>query len=71
VRFDGDHLPVWQEPSGCYLDPATGELLTDWNQALDAIGMDDDPMHVVQNGPQRKASGTVLPSWNWSLVPRL
>ena len=30
VRFDGDQLPVWHEPSGRYLDPATGELLPSW-----------------------------------------
>jgi hypothetical protein len=33
VRFDGDHLPVWHEPTGGYLDPATGEMLATWDQA--------------------------------------
>ena len=38
VRFEGDYLPVWYEARGGYLDPATGELLPTWDQALDAIG---------------------------------
>jgi hypothetical protein len=33
VRFDGDHLPVWHEATGCYIDPATGEVLPTWDQA--------------------------------------
>ena len=31
-------LPVWHEASGSYVDPAPGELLPTWDQALDAIG---------------------------------
>jgi len=27
VKFDGDQLPVWDEGTGNYLDPATGEVL--------------------------------------------
>ena len=38
VRFDGDQLPVWDEQAGTYLDPATGEVLPTWDDALDAIG---------------------------------
>ena len=38
VKFDGDELPVWDEVTGAYLDPATGEVLPTWDQALDAIG---------------------------------
>jgi Replication initiator protein, pSAM2 len=38
VRFEGDYLPVWYEARSGYLDPATGELLPTWDQALDAIG---------------------------------
>ena len=37
VRFDGDELPVWDEDTGHYLDPATGEVLPTWDDALDAI----------------------------------
>jgi hypothetical protein len=42
VRFDGGHLPVWDEATAAYLDPDTGEVLPTWDQALDAIGADDD-----------------------------
>ena len=38
VRYDADELPVWDEATGNYLDPATGEVLPTWDQALDAIG---------------------------------
>ena len=40
VKYDGDELPVWDEHTGTYLDPATGEVLPTWDQALDAIGDD-------------------------------
>ena len=50
VRFDGDELPVWDEDNGTYLDPATGEVLPTWDQALDAIGPNDD---AVARGPVR------------------
>ena len=29
VKFDGDQLPVWDETTGNYVDPATGEVLPD------------------------------------------
>src|SRR5262249_1915778 len=62
VRFDSDHLPVWHEPSGRYLDPAHGELLTDWDDALDAIGPHDDPMHVARLGAKFDAQGVLAGS---------
>ena len=36
VKYDDGELPVWHEASGNYLDPATGEVLPTWDQALDA-----------------------------------
>jgi len=36
VKYHGDQLPVWDEHTRGYLDPATGEVLTGWDQALDA-----------------------------------
>jgi hypothetical protein len=51
VRFHGDNLPIWHEGTGRYLDPATGELLPTWDQALDAIGSNDQPLHVARFGP--------------------
>jgi Replication initiator protein, pSAM2 len=62
VRFDGDRLPVWHEPTGRYLDLATGELLTDWDDALDAIGPHDDPMHVARFGAKFDAQGVLAGS---------
>ncbi|SEM59972.1 replication initiator [Nonomuraea pusilla] len=53
VRFEGDHLPVWQDETG-YLDPGTGEVLPTWEQALDQLDADQDaePLHVVRFGQQ-------------------
>ncbi len=62
VRFDGDHLPVWHEASGSYLDPATGEVLTTWDQALDAIGPNDQPLHVARFGAKFAAQGVLAGS---------
>jgi hypothetical protein len=62
VRFEGDHLPIWHAPSGRYLDPDTGELLTDWDEAIDAIGPHDDPMHVARFGAKFDAQGVLAGS---------
>jgi replication initiator protein RepSA len=62
VRYEGDHLPVWDEDLGTYLDPATGEVLPTWDQALDAIGPDDDPLHVARFGPKFHAQGVLAGS---------
>jgi hypothetical protein len=62
VRFDGDQLPVWHEPSGNYLDPATGEILPTWDQALDAIGPQDAPLHVARFGSKFDAQGVLAGS---------
>ncbi|MDQ2874739.1 MAG: helitron helicase-like domain-containing protein [Actinomycetota bacterium] len=59
VRFDGDQLPVWHEPTGSYIDPATGEVLPTWDQALDAIGPGDEPVHVARFGPKLDAQGVL------------
>ena len=62
VRYDGDHVPIWHEQSGNYLDPATGELLPIWDDALDAIGADDEPLHVARFGPRFDAQGVLAGS---------
>jgi hypothetical protein len=49
--------PVWDEQAGGYLDPTTGAELVSWDEALDAIGPDDEPAHVVRFGPQIQADG--------------
>nr|WP_236004042.1 helitron helicase-like domain-containing protein [Nonomuraea antri] len=55
VVFDGDHLPVWENGAG-YLDPATGEVLPTWDQALDAT---DEPLHVLRFGDQIDVQGVL------------
>jgi hypothetical protein len=59
VRFVRDELPVWDEDLGTHLDPATGEVLPTWDQALDAIGPHDDPLHVAQFGSKFHAEGVL------------
>ncbi|GAA3110695.1 hypothetical protein GCM10017600_78140 [Streptosporangium carneum] len=75
VRFKGDHLPVWVEreeqaepypdgQAGDYLDPATGELLPTWEEALDRLDTDDEaePLHVVRFGAQVDVQGLLAGS---------
>ena len=62
IRYDDGHLPIWHEQSGNYLDPATGELLPTWDDALDAIGADDEPLHVARFGPRFDAQGVLAGS---------
>jgi hypothetical protein len=59
ARFDGDHLPVWDEATATYLDPATGEVLSTWDQALDAITDTDKPRHVARFGDRFDAQGVL------------
>ncbi|GLX96771.1 replication initiator [Herbidospora sp. NBRC 101105] len=58
VRFEGGHLPVWDEKAG-YLDPDSGEILPTWDEALDQLDADPDaqPLHVVRFGAQVDAQG--------------
>ena len=60
VKYDGDELPVWDEHTGNYLDPATGEVLPDWDQALDELG--DQPHHVARFGVRFDAQGVLAGS---------
>ena len=53
VRFDGDST---------YLDPETGEVLPTWDQALDAISDQDEPLHVAQFGDRFDAQGVLAGS---------
>ena len=59
VKYDGDERPVWDEATGNYLDPATGEVLPTWDQALDAIGDQDEPWHVARFGNRFDAQGVL------------
>ena len=62
VKYDGGHLPVWDEHTGTYLDPDTGEVLPTWDQALDAIGEQDEPLHVARFGARFDAQGVLAGS---------
>ena len=46
VRFISGCLPVWDEVRSRHVGPATGELLTAWDDALDAITEQDEPRHI-------------------------
>ena len=62
VRYHDGELPVWHEASGNYLDPATGEVLPTWDEALDAIGAEDEPQHVARFGERFDAQGVLAGS---------
>jgi hypothetical protein len=62
VRFDGGHLPVWDEDAKTYLDPETGERLPTWDEALDAISAKDEPLHVAKFGDCFDAQGVLAGS---------
>ena len=44
------------------LDQATGEVLPTWDQALDSIGPNDQPLHVARFGPKFDAQGVLAGS---------
>ena len=62
VRFEDGALPVWDEQTGTNLDPATGEVLSTWDEALDAIGDEDEPLHVARFGERFDAQGVLAGS---------
>ena len=46
---------VWDEQAGTYVDPATGEVLPTWDEALDAISAEDEPLACGPvRGPVRR-----------------
>ncbi|GLY13992.1 hypothetical protein Kisp01_10080 [Kineosporia sp. NBRC 101677] len=66
--FDEFNAPVWQyipdaeigdKYAGIFVDPTTGEQLTGWDEALDAIDADPDaePFHVARLGAQVDVQG--------------
>jgi len=63
VRYrEGDELPVWHDATSGYVDPATGEVLPTWDEALDAIGQFDLPWHVARFGERFDAQGVLAGS---------
>jgi len=59
ARFGAEHRPVWDQATGTYLDPATGEVLPTWDDALDTIGAEDQPRHVARFGDRFDAQGVL------------
>ncbi|WP_242606220.1 replication initiator [Protofrankia symbiont of Coriaria ruscifolia] len=62
--YSPDRLPVWDDQDGGYRDPDTGVLLSTWDEALDAIGEDVEPAHVVRFGVQVRADGVTANNSN-------
>jgi len=62
IRYPDERRPEWDEHTGNYLDPATGEVLPTWDQALDAIDPDDEPHHVARFGDRFDAKGVLAGS---------
>ena len=62
IRYEDDELPIWDEQASTYLDPATGEVLPTWDDALDAIGDSDEPLHVARFGERFDAQGVLAGS---------
>ena len=62
VKYDGDRLPIWDETSANYLDPAMGEVLPTWDQALGAIGEQGGSWHVLRFGDRFDAQGVLAGS---------
>lgn len=54
VYGDHDDVPVWDEDSANYLDPASGEVLPTWKEATSRL---EDPAHVVRLGKQVDVKG--------------
>ena len=55
----GRARPVWDEQTCTYVDPYTGEVLPTWDEALDAIGAEDEPVHVARFGDRFDAQGVL------------
>ncbi len=58
--YDKAHLPAWDELTGRYVNPETGEFLPTWDEALDNIGPFDLPLHTARFGERFDAKG-ILP----------
>jgi hypothetical protein len=55
-------LPGWDPDREAYVDPETGEPLPTWDDALDAIGPEDEPAHLARFGAQVDAKGVLAGS---------
>ncbi|MGK4583509.1 replication initiator [Kitasatospora sp. HPMI-4] len=64
LHFTPETAPRWSPEHTAYLDPATGEALTTWDEALDHLDQDPDaePLHVSRFGTQLDAQGVLVGS---------
>jgi hypothetical protein len=62
VEYHAGNLPVWHEGTGSYIDPETGEVLPTWDEAVGAIGDEDEPFHVARFGAKFDAQGVLADS---------
>ncbi len=54
VVYSGGRVPVWDEETGQYVDPTTGEALPSWEEATQDL---DEPAHVARLGVQIDIKG--------------
>ena len=57
MRYPGAAAPVWDAGHETFVDPRTRKPLTAWDEALDAIGPDDEPAHTARFGPRLDIQG--------------
>jgi hypothetical protein len=57
-------LPTWDPDRETYIDPETGEPLPTWDDALDALDPENEPVHVARFGAQVDAKGILAGSAN-------
>jgi hypothetical protein len=59
IKHDDAACRSGMSPAAATLDPATGEVLPIWDQALDVIGPEDEPQHVARFGERPDAQGVI------------
>src|SRR5271166_3752620 len=62
IRGTVSRAGLRQVIAATYLDPDTGEVLPTWDEALDAIGDQSEPLHVVRFGDRFDAQGVIAGS---------
>ncbi|MEV0339649.1 replication initiator [Nocardia sp. NPDC050713] len=57
MRYPGAVVPVWDPRRETFIDPGSKAGLTDWDDALDTIGLTDEPAHKAAFGPRIDIQG--------------
>lgn len=57
LRYPGKAVPTWDSEHATFIDPVTRKPLTDWDDAVDAIGPSDTPAHTARFGPRIDIQG--------------